>query len=122
MYLVGAQHPNKARVVEILDGLIRNEERLITSVEVFQEILHRYTAIGRRDAIGPALEGLRGLTEEIHAFGLPEIYRAHTLIDSVHGISARDALHVAVMERVGARRILSFDQGFDACPWIERIH
>ena len=40
---------------------------------------------------------------------------------SVGRLSARDALHVAVMEKVGVSRILSFDDGFDSLPGIERL-
>jgi predicted nucleic acid-binding protein len=35
--------------------------------------------------------------------------------------SARDALHLAVMEERGVHRILSFDAGFDGFPGITRI-
>lgn len=38
-----------------------------------------------------------------------------------YGLSARDALHVAVMISVGIGRILSFDSAFDLFPGIERI-
>ena len=51
MYLVGAHHPNKARAIEVVGRLARAGERLVTDVEVYQEILHRYTAIRRIDAI-----------------------------------------------------------------------
>lgn len=122
MYLVGADHPNKARLLRVLEELIRAGERMITSVEVYQEILHRYTAIDCRDAIGPALESLQSLADEALSFGMAEIGRARILIDTVHGFSARDALHVAVMQGAGATRILSFDGGFDLCPGIERVH
>jgi hypothetical protein len=36
-------------------------------------------------------------------------------------LSARDALHVAVMQRREVPRILSFDRGFDLVATIERI-
>lgn len=36
-------------------------------------------------------------------------------------LSARDALHVAVMRRHGIRRLVSFDHGFDAVEEVERI-
>jgi predicted nucleic acid-binding protein len=36
-------------------------------------------------------------------------------------LSARDALHVAIMERHGIDRILSFDSGFDGLPGISRL-
>ncbi len=122
MYLVGAAHPNKDRAVAVLTQLVRGGERLITDVEVYQEILHRYTAIRRTEAIDAAFENLDGLADDILTFGMPEVRAARSLIDSVRGISARDALHVAVMRRAGANRILSFDRGFDICPGIHRLH
>lgn len=32
-----------------------------------------------------------------------------------------DAIHVAVMERTGVRRLVSFDAGFDDVPGLERV-
>ena len=122
MYLVGAAHANKERAIEILANLIRNEKPLITDVEVYQEILHRYTAIGRHDAIDAAFATLDAIADEVLSFGLAEVRAARRLIDLVQGISSRDALHVAVMRQAGASRILSFDRGFDACPGIERLY
>jgi len=122
MYLIGAEHANKKRSVDLLQELVRNEERLVTSIEVYQEILHRYTAIRRLDAIDPAMDTLSALVDEILGFGMDEIHKARMLIGSVDEISARDAFHAAVMERAGVTRILSFDSGFDSCPGIERLY
>jgi predicted nucleic acid-binding protein len=36
-------------------------------------------------------------------------------------LSARDALHLAVMHRHEVSKILTFDSGFDSVPGIERI-
>jgi hypothetical protein len=36
------------------------------------------------------------------------------------GLSARDAIHVALMERNGVSRIMTFDTGFDQVPGIRR--
>ena len=121
MYLVGAPHPNKDRALMVLTQLVGDGEQLVTDVEVYQEILHRYTAIRRPDAIDAAFESLDALTDEVLAFGMSEIRAARAIIGAVAGISARDALHVAVMRKAGASRILSFDSGFDACPGIERL-
>ena len=52
---------------------------------------------------------------------MPEIRAAKELIGSVAGLSARDALHVAVMRKAEATRIFSFDDGFDACYDIVRL-
>ncbi len=121
MYLVGAPHHNKDRALAVLTQLVGNGEQLITDVEVYQEILHRYTAIHRPDAIDAAFESLNAIADDVLTFGMTEVRAARELIGSVDGLSARDALHVAVMRRAGANRILSFDSGFDACPGIERL-
>ena len=121
MYLVGAAHPNKDRVRVVLTRLVRNGERFVTDVEVYQEILHRYTAIRRLDAIDAAFQSLDRIADEILTFGMLEIKAARALLASVEGLSARDALHVAVMQHAGVSRILSFDTGFDAFPDIERL-
>ena len=73
MYLVGAPHPNKDRAVAVLTQLVRDGEQLITDVEVYQEILHRYTAIQRPDAIGAAFESLDAIADDILTFGMSEI-------------------------------------------------
>ena len=121
MYLVGAGHPNKERALEILTNLIRDEELLVTDVEVYREILHRYTAIRRHAAIDAAFATLDALADEVLGFGLAEVREARRMIGRVPRISSRDALHVAVMRQAGASRILSFDRGFDSCPGIERL-
>ncbi len=121
MYLVGAPHPNKDRALATMTRLFQSGERLITDVEVYQEIMHRYTAIRRPEAIDAAFEVLDSIVDAVHTFGMSEVRGARVLIASVEGLSARDALHVAVMREAGADQILSFDHGFDACPGIERL-
>ena len=121
MYLIGAPHPNKDRVKKLLERLIEEKERFVTDVEVYHEILHRYTAIRRPDAIDAAFASLDAITDEIMTFGMSEIRAGREIVGSVDGISARDALHVAIMRSAGVSRILSMDRGFDVCLGIERL-
>ena len=121
IYLVGAPHPNKDHLHGLLDELIRSRSRFVTDVEVYQEILNRYTAISRPDMIDPAFACLDGIADDTLTFGMAEIRVARAILESVDGLSARDALHVAVMRVAGVSRILTFDRGFDACPGIERL-
>ncbi|MCY4477829.1 MAG: type II toxin-antitoxin system VapC family toxin [Gammaproteobacteria bacterium] len=121
MYLVGSAHPNKDRLRELLDQLIQGRARFVTDVEAYQEILHRYTAIGRPDAIDPAFDCLDSIADDVLTFGMAQIRTAREILASVEGLSARDALHVAVMRNAGVSRILSLDRGFDSCPGIERL-
>ena len=71
MYLVGAPHPEKDRALAILTQLVRDGELFVTDVEVYQEILHRYTTIKRPDAIDAAFESLDAITDEVLAFATP---------------------------------------------------
>jgi uncharacterized protein len=49
------------------------------------------------------------------------VERAKGVVYGMQRLSARDAFHVAAMERQGIGRILSFDSGFDGLPGVERI-
>lgn len=120
MYLVGADHPNKARAQAVLEAAVTRNERLLTDAEVLQEILHRYVAIGRRDAIQPAFESLLGVVDEVLPIGLAEVQRARDVVLADLGLSARDAIHIAVMERHGIDEIMSFDTGLDRYPGLTR--
>lgn len=121
MYLVGRSHPHKADAERLLDLAIRSEQRLVTSAEVLQEILHRYVAIKRRDAIQPAFDALLNVVDEVLAIEEDDVVRARDLVMGAKGLSARDALHVAVMVREGIARVMSFDTDFDRVPGIERL-
>jgi uncharacterized protein len=121
MYLVGAPHPHKADAQRLLEGCVARGEKLVTSVEVFQEILHRYTAIERRAAIQPAFDALLGIVDEVFPIDLVDVERAKTTTLERHEVSARDSLHAAVMTRHGISTILSFDTGFDRLPGLKRL-
>jgi len=120
MYLVGASHPNKISAQRLLEQAITHGERLVTDAEVLQEILHRYVAIDRRDAIQPAFDALLGVVDEVYPVEQRDVERAKDLLQGTRALSARDAIHVATMERNAVRRIFSFDAGFDQVPGIER--
>ncbi len=120
MYLVGAPHPHKAEARELLDRCVTEGTRLVTDAEVFQEILHRYVAIHRRDAIQPAYDALLGVVDEVLPIELKDVQRAREIVLGADGISSRDALHIAVMQRHGIATVLTFDKGFELVPGIRR--
>jgi len=121
MYLEGAPGALKDETLALLEEWLGSKERLVTSAEVLQEILHRYSSIGRRDAIQATFETLLGIVEEVFGIELRDIERAKAILLSSKTLSARDSLHLAVMERHGVTRIASFDQGFDGYPGITRL-
>ena len=121
MYLVGGPHPNKANAERLLEKLTLDRQRLVTDAEVLQEILHRYAAIDRRDAIQPAFDAILRVVDEVFAVDQSVVERAKQVVLGYRQISARDAVHLAVMEKNGIERILSFDAGLDVYPRITRL-
>lgn len=122
MYLIGAAHPHKAEAQLLLERLIAAGQRLVTDAEVLQEILHRYAAIGKRDAIGPAFQLLLDVVDDVLAIEKTDVLRAGEIVQNRALLSARDSVHIAVMERHGIRSILSFDGDFDRWPGLRRIY
>jgi hypothetical protein len=122
MYLIGAAHPHKTEAQVILERLVALGQRLVTDAEVLLEILHRYTAIEKREAIGPALQLTLDIVDEVLPIEKAEVLRAGEIVRNRALMSARDAVHIAVMEHHGIRSILSFDRDFDRWPVLQRIH
>ena len=122
MYLIGAAHPHKVEAQLLLERLIASGQRLVTDAEVLQEILHRYAAIDKRDAITPAFQLLLGVVDDVLAIEKVDVLRAGEIVQNRALLSARDSVHIAVMERHGIRTILSFDGDFDRWPGLKRIH
>lgn len=121
MYLIGAEHPHKIDAQRLLERSIADGEKLVTDVEVLQEILHRYSAIGRSDAIQPCFDALLGAVDEVFPVEQQDVLSARDLMLGVSSLSSRDAIHVAIMQRYSIGRIMSFDRDFDGVPGIDRL-
>ena len=89
--------------------------------QALEEILYRYVAIDRRDAIQPAFDALTGMVDEVLAVDRAAVERAKRIVLEYQRLSARDAVHLAVMEQHGIDRILSFNRGFDGFAGITRF-
>ena len=121
MYLVGSPHPHKVDAQRLVERLISDRERLVTDAEALQEILHRYVAIRRKDFIQLAFDALLGIADQVFAIDRAAAERAKEIALGHPRLSARDAIHLAIMERNGIDKILSFDSGFDGYPGIARL-
>jgi len=122
MYLAGAPHPHKTDSQLLVGRLTASGQHLVTDAEVLQEILHRFIAIGRREAISPVMEVLLDLVDDVFAVEKCDVLRAAEIAQNREPFSARDAVHIAVMEHRGVQSILSFDADFDRWPGLKRIH
>jgi uncharacterized protein len=121
MYLVGAPHAHKSDARRLLEKVVSERQSLVTDAEVLQEIMHRYVAIDRRDAIQPAFDALIGIVDQVLAVDRSIAERAKQIVLGYRQLSARDAVHIAVMEHHGIEQIMTFDSGFDGFPGIRRL-
>ena len=119
MYLVGAPHPNRERLEDFLR--YQPEEDYVTSAEVYQEILHRFVAIDRRQAITDAFMLLDDLVVSVFPVQRSDVDTAREIAIGQPDLSARDCLHLAVMQANGVDRILTFDSGFSGRPGVTRL-
>jgi len=122
MYLAGTAHPHKTESRILVEHLTATGQQLVTDAEVLQEILHRYISIDRREAIGPTIQVLLDIVDDVFAVEKADVLRAAEIAQNRASFSARDAVHIAVMERQGIQSILSFDADFDRWPGLKRIH
>jgi hypothetical protein len=121
MYLIGVARPHKVDAQRLLERCIVLGERLVSDAEVLQEILHRYTAINRPDAIQLAFDSLLNVVDEIFSIEADDVEKAKNILLGSRGLSAREALHVSIMRRYDISDLLSFDSGFDGCPGVKRL-
>jgi predicted nucleic acid-binding protein len=121
MYLVGSAHPHKVDARRLLERLITDNRRLVIDAEVLQEILHRYVAIDRRDAIQPCFDVILEVADEVIPITAETMSAARESVLGHPGLTARDAVHLAVMREHGIEEILSFDRHFDGLPGVTRL-
>ncbi len=119
MYLVGAPHPNRDRIATFLERHL--DETFVSSAEVYQEVIHRYVAINRREAIGDCFALLDDLVQQVFPITKLDAERARHISLEQRRLSGRDCLHLAIMERFGVVRILSCDEDFGLWPGISRL-
>ena len=122
IYASGREHFYKEPCTRILTIASESPSAFVTSVEVFQELVHRYHASRRwelgRQVVRSFAEIMQGRIEPVYA---DDILLAARLADLHPQVSARDLVHAAVMQRLGVERIISADTDFDRLPGITRL-
>ena len=122
IYAVGREHPYREPCADTLVLVAENPRSFVTDAEVLQELVHRYLA---KDRWALGREVLRAfalvMQDRIEPVYAGDILAAADLADRHQGISARDLVHAAVMQRLGAEHIISADTDFDRLPGMTRL-
>lgn len=121
MYVAGRDHPNREPARRFLERVRGGEIEACTSTEVLQEILYRYSALKRLDLARQVYDLFVQICPVVFPVTLADTDRARDLLLAVRGVSARDAVHAAVMLNNEVGSAASFDAGFDAVPGVRRV-
>ena len=121
MYAAGAEHPNKAPALEILRRSANGDVQANIDAEVLQEIMHRYLLLNRWVDGKKVYELARKLFPEVLSITGDVMDRAKALADSDPTVTARDAVHAAVVGTYKLEGIYTFDVDFDKIPGCRRI-
>lgn len=121
MYVAGRDHPNREPARRFLSRVREGKAEACTSTEVLQEILYWYAALGRLDLAREVYDLFVEFCPTVLAGTLADTGRARDLVCAATGISARDAVHAAVMLTNEVEWIATFDSGFDQIAGIRRM-
>ena len=113
---VGHEHPRRNQARAFLEGAAERGQRLVTSSEVLQEILHYYHRSRRALAMDDAFVLVDRIVEEVWPVEHADIERARGFAHRYPGLEARDLVHLACCIRRKPRDLFTFDRGL-AAAW-----
>jgi len=121
MYAAGADHPYRSACRAILEDVGAGRLDAETSVEVVQEIGHRFVSIGQPERA----HDLTVATLDLFAPVLPITHavmrRVPALMARYPRLDSRDLVHVATCVHEGITQIVSADRAYDDVAEVTRI-
>lgn len=121
MYAAGAEHPLRTPCRAVLQRVADGELDAAISAEVVQEILHRFSAIGRPREGAAMARAAMDLFAPVLPITHALMRRLPALIEEYPSLAARDLVHIATCLEEGIAEIVSPDRGFDTVRGIRRI-
>jgi predicted nucleic acid-binding protein len=121
MYVAGREHPHRDPSRRFLERARSGDIDICTSTEVLQEILYRYAALKRLDLAAAVYDLFVQLCPTVLPVTLADTDRAKMLMTGTTQVSARDAIHAAVMLNHDLDQIATFDGGFDRIEGVTRL-
>jgi predicted nucleic acid-binding protein len=121
IHLVGDDERRTLDAQLLLERAITAGDRLVTDAAVMHEILQRYTDVGCPEAIEPAIELLLGVVDDVLSLEDDDVVRAKEMLYGPERLSPMICLHLAVMERHGVARVMSFNTEYDRYSAVSRL-
>ena len=121
IYAEGREHIYRIPCRDILEQTKAWPDRYAIDVEAFQEILYVYSSRGELETGTGIVERLMARLPNIIPITTAEITLAMRLMLETRILSARDAIHAAVVINHNLEGIVSADQDFDRIPGLLRF-
>ena len=120
IYAEGREHDYRRPCRIIMERVSAWPRNYAIDVETLQEILYFYSRQGRLDIGTGIVERLLSRMPNIIPITAAEIWAAMGIMRGTPGLSARDAIHAAVVMLHGLDGIVSADRDFDRIHGLRR--
>ncbi len=114
MYAVGREHPLRQEAWTFFEDALLRTERLVTSTEVLQELLHAYLPVNRLETLDAALTLTDARITNVWPVERDDVRLARMLVASHPALGARDLLHLACCKRRDVNQVKTFDRALSA--------
>ncbi len=114
MYAVGREHPLRAEARRFFEDSLTESNRLCTSAEVLQELMHAYLPVDRIATLDAVRKLVAARVDDVWSVDEEDADHARLLVERHAGLGARDLLHLACCVRRGVRAIHSYDRALSA--------
>ena len=121
MYAAGSTHPYKAPCLQILAPVETEKLTAVTSSEVLQELLYRYSHLQLTDKGIHLCRRILDFPMQILPVTAADVQRATEILETSPGIKSRDAVHAATMLNNNVKDILTADKHFEQIPSLNRL-
>ncbi|UCC71506.1 MAG: type II toxin-antitoxin system VapC family toxin [Gemmatimonadota bacterium] len=114
MYAVGGEHPLRDQARLFFEECVVRRERLATSAEVLQELLHAYLPVNRLETLDAALMLAEARIDVVWPIEPEDARFARLLVERYAELGARGLLHLACCKRRDIEEIKTFDRALAA--------
>ncbi|MAU01629.1 MAG: PIN domain nuclease [Anaerolineaceae bacterium] len=121
MYAAGATHQYKAPCLQILALVETKKLTAVTSSEVLQELLYRYSHLQLAEKGIHLCRRILDFPMQILPVTAADVQRATEILEASPGIKSRDAIHAATMLNNNVEEILTADKHFEQILSLNRL-
>lgn len=115
MYAIGRDHPLKKESREFFESSMDDgAERLCTSAEVLQELMHAYVTVDRLHTLNAAFALVEACIPTVWDVTREDVQAARSLVEIRSELGARDLLHLAMCKQRNVTNIKTFDRALKA--------